>query len=169
LIGARPAAQVFLEPADNGNRFRRMTHSPQTKLRRLLILDDDPEFLEVYRVLFETHNYTVTTHTKGAEAIRHVIRSDVDAIICDLLMPTMSGDMFYLAVERVKPLLCERFIFVTGYENHPKFGEFIAKVKPVVLYKPVTIGKLLGTLTCLSDRLANKNRKLTRDLFVGTH
>jgi two-component system, cell cycle sensor histidine kinase and response regulator CckA len=135
--------------------LREMT-ACSTNLRRLLILDDDPEFLEVYRALFEVHGYTVTTFTKGADAVRHVMTAEIDAIICDLLMPTMPGDMFYLAVERVKPALCGRFIFVTGYENHPKFAEFMAKIKPVVLYKPVTIGKLLGTLTCLNERLSKK-------------
>lgn len=58
----------------------------------------------------------------------------------------MAGDMFYLAVQKIKPFLCQRFIFITGYEGHPQFKEFLLKNKPVVLYKPVTVGKLLGTL-----------------------
>ena len=35
-------------------------------------------------------------------------------------MPTMAGDMFYLAVQKTKPQLCSRFLFVTGHaDNRP--------------------------------------------------
>jgi response regulator RpfG family c-di-GMP phosphodiesterase len=75
-----------------------------------------------------------------------ILSQEVDAVVCDWMMPTMAGDMFYLAVQKIKPLLCQRFIFITGYEGHPQFQEFLLKNRPVVLYKPVTVGKLLGRL-----------------------
>jgi CheY-like chemotaxis protein len=137
-----------------------MITSVANPLRRLLIVDDDLDLIQIYKSLFESHNYIVTTMHNGVEALKHIMKTDVDAVICDLMMPNMCGDMFYLAVERVKPHLCERFIFVTGYENHPQFGEFLKKTKPVVLYKPVTMGKLLGTLSCLTERLMAKRKKV---------
>jgi two-component system, cell cycle sensor histidine kinase and response regulator CckA len=129
-------------------------------LRRLLIVDDDVHLSEMYKSLFETHNHIVTTMHNGVDALRYIMKNDVDAVLCDLMMPHMCGDMFYTAVERVKPTLCERFIFVTGYEGHPQFADFLKKVNAVVLYKPVTIGKLLGTLSCLADRLAKRKKKV---------
>ena len=87
------------------------------------------------------------------------MQMDFDVIICDLMMPTMPGDMFYLAVERVKPHLCGRFIFVTSYEGNPKIEAFFKKVNGIVLYKPTTLGKLMGTLNLLNQRLVNAAKK----------
>jgi hypothetical protein len=44
--------------------------------------------------------------------------------------------MFYLAVERTKPHLCKRFIFMTGHRGDPKIDEFIRRVKGLMLWKP---------------------------------
>ena len=83
-----------------------------------------------------------------------LMHQDVDAIVCDMMMPHMAGDMFFTAVERLKPQMANRFIFVTSYEGNPKIEAFFKKVNGVVLYKPVTLGKLLGTLNLLNQRLS---------------
>ena len=66
-------------------------------------------------MLLESRNFIVTTVNDGVHALREVMAFDFDVIICDLLMPNMPGDMFYLAVQKTKPELCKRFLFVTGH------------------------------------------------------
>ena len=51
--------------------------------------------------------------------------SDYSVILCDMVMPNLAGDMFYVAVERVKPHLCRRIVFVTGHQGDRKVDEFI--------------------------------------------
>lgn len=116
------------------------------RAKHVLLVDDDEMILATYQELLQSHNLQVSTATNGVNALKLIINQELDAIVCDWMMPTMAGDMFYLAVQKIKPFLCQRFIFVTGYEGHPQFNEFLLKNKPVVLYKPVTVGKLLGTL-----------------------
>lgn len=116
------------------------------RAKHVLLVDDDEMILATYQELLQSHNLQVSTATNGVNALKLIINQELDAIVCDWMMPTMAGDMFYLAVQKIKPFLCQRFIFVTGYEGHPQFKEFLLKNKPVVLYKPVTVGKLLGTL-----------------------
>lgn len=124
----------------------------EIKIKHILVVDDDVELADSYKELLESYGYAVTTVSNGVEALKVIMNMDVDAILCDLMMPHMAGDMFYLAVERVKPHLCQRFIFVTAYEGHPQFAPFLKKVNAVALYKPVTLGKLLGTLSVLFSR-----------------
>ena len=114
--------------------------------KHVLLVDDDEMLLATYQDMLQSHNLQVSTATNGVNALKLIISQEVDAIVCDWMMPTMAGDMFYLAVQKIKPFLCQRFIFITGFEGHPQFKEFLLKNKPVVLYKPVTVGKLLGTL-----------------------
>jgi CheY-like chemotaxis protein len=125
--------------------------SPQPIVHELpthhvLIVDDDVPLLESFKEMLQMNGFRVSTATNGVEALKTVMSQDVDAILCDLMMPNMAGDMFYLAVERTKPRLCRRFIFVTGYENDPKFGPFLKRINAVVLNKPVTMDKLLSTV-----------------------
>ena len=130
---------------------------PQTKgcddrSKHVLLVDDDEMLLDACQEMLQAHNLQVSIATSGAAALKLIISQDVDAIVCDWLMPMMAGDMFYQAVQKIKPLLCQRFIFMTGYEGHPQIQEFLLKNKLVVLYKPVTIGKLLGTLNLAFNR-----------------
>ena len=107
----------------------------------------------------QRQGYIVNTAPNGVEALKLIMRHEVDAIICDMMTPHMPGDMFYMAVERVKPNLCARFIFVTSYEGNPKNEAFFKKVNGIVLYKPTTLGKLMGTLNLLSQRMVNAVKK----------
>ena len=63
------------------------------------------------------------------------------------MMPNLPGDMFYLAVERTKPQLCKKFIFMTGFAGDPKWQAFISRVKGVVLAKPFEFHLLLESIT----------------------
>ena len=131
----------------------------EVKLLHVLIVDDDRDLLDTLKTLLESKDCLVSTATNGVEALKLIMHMDVDIILCDLLMPSMAGDMFYAAVERVKPKLCSRFIFVTGYEGHPKFAAFLEKSKAVVLYKPITLGKLTGTMRIVLDRAAAERKQ----------
>jgi CheY-like chemotaxis protein len=136
------------------------TSDPNThRIRSVLVVDDDVELAMMYKELLGSQGYIVNTAPNGVEALKLIMRHEVDAVICDMMMPHMPGDMFYLAVERVKPHLCARFIFVTSYEGNPKIEAFFKKVNGIVLYKPTTLGKLMGTLNLLSQRMANAAKK----------
>ena len=130
----------------------------EIKNRHILVVDDDPDVAQSYKDMLQANDYMVSTCSNGVEALKMVMQMDVDAIFCDMMMPQMAGDMFYMAVERVKPHLCKRFIFVTGYEGNPKYEAFFKKVTGIVLYKPVTLGKLLGTLTITFKRIDQESK-----------
>jgi len=115
-------------------------------IRNILLVDDDTDLLDVLKTFLESHNYVVTAAKNGVEALHEVIDLDFDAIICDMKMPTMPGDMFYLAVQRIKPYLCDRFIFVTAHEKEPKIEAFIRNNKGAILLKPFHIDELIRTL-----------------------
>jgi len=126
------------------------------RMKHVLVVDDDPDVAESYKEMLQANDYMVTVSPNGVEGLKTIMHMDVDAIFCDMMMPHMAGDMFYLAVERVKPHLCPRFIFVTGYEGNPKFEAFFKKVNGTVLYKPITMGKLIGTLNVMLSKVSKK-------------
>jgi two-component system, NtrC family, sensor kinase len=118
--------------------------NPQKK--RVLIVEDDLELVQIYEHLLGGFQYDVTIATDGALALKRILAQDMDAILCDLRMPELDGDLFFSAVERAKPHLCNRFIFITGAVDDPKYQLFLKQVKSPVLRKPVHPAQLIEEL-----------------------
>lgn len=130
----------------------------ELEIKSILLLDDDLELANSVKALLETRNYVVSTVTNGADGLREIMQIDFDVIICDMLMPGMAGDMFYLAVQRTKPELCDRFIFLTGYQDNPKVTSFLQEIDALVLYKPVPIVDLVHHISLVLNRIRAKKK-----------
>lgn len=111
--------------------------------KRILLLEDDEQFKEIIRDFLQSNFFDVVGVRNGVEGVREIIKGDFDVIICDMMMPTLPGDMFYLAVERMRPHLCDRFIFITGLRGNGKITDFIKKVNGTMLAKPFHVDDLL--------------------------
>ena len=129
------------DPSDPG------TELPELEIKSVLLLDDDLEFAEALKALLESRNFLVTTVANGVEGLHEIMSFDFDVIICDLIMPHMPGDMFYLAVKKTKPHLCNRFIFITGYSENPRVDKFLKEVNGLVLIKPVLADEMVSTIS----------------------
>jgi response regulator RpfG family c-di-GMP phosphodiesterase len=125
------------------------TKSDEPKKKHVLIVEDEVDLALSYKELLEAHGFSVHTAPTGVIALKHILNKPVDAVICDLKLPQLEGDMFYITVERTKPQVCERFIFITGVADNPKFQPFINKMKGRVLLKPVGVEQLLQALNDL--------------------
>ncbi len=60
------------------------------ELKRLLLVDDDPDMLDVLREHFEGR-YEVMTATSGADAVDRFASQRPDAVFLDITMPGLSG------------------------------------------------------------------------------
>src|SRR5688572_3254553 len=70
--------------------------------KSVLMLDDETEFSDMVQTYLESHNFRVTCAKNGVEGLKKIINMDFDVIICDMMMPGLPGDMFYLAVQKTK-------------------------------------------------------------------
>src|SRR5277367_13350 len=111
--------------------------------KKVLLLEDDPAFKEIMTDFLKESGFEVVGVTNGVEGVHQVLASDFEVLLCDMMMPTLPGDMFFRAVERMRPHLCDRFIFMTGHRGNPKVNEFINSVCGTVLTKPFHVDDLL--------------------------
>lgn len=114
--------------------------------RHVLIVDDNLELAESYRHLLEARGFEITVASNGVLALKHILHKPVDAVLCDLKMPQLEGDLFFNTVERVNPALARRFVFITGRADDPHFEKFVATVRVPVLRKPVAVEQILAAL-----------------------
>ncbi len=119
----------------------------------VLMLEDEGDLTEVLKEYLEGHDFRVTCVKNGLDGLKQVMSREFDIILCDMLMPNLPGDMFYLAVQKVKPNLCRRFIFMTGHKGEKKIDDFIRSVRGVVLWKPFHPHELLDTIKCVLKKV----------------
>jgi CheY-like chemotaxis protein len=120
--------------------------------KEMLILEDDVALAIQLKEALETQGYVVTIVSNGAEGLKRILATDFNIILCDMVMPNFPGDMFYLAVERVRPLLCKRFVFMTGHKGDRKIEQFIRRIRGFMLWKPFEMHVLFETIKVVNDK-----------------
>ena len=61
------------------------------KKKRILLVDDEVDFVEVLRVRLEDSNYEVIVAYDGEEGLERAERDQPDLIILDVILPKISG------------------------------------------------------------------------------
>lgn len=128
--------------------------SPEETKRKVLLLEDDPTFKDIMKEFLASNGFEVVAVQNGVEGVHEVLAHDFAVILCDMMMPTLPGDMFFRAVERMRPHLCDRFIFMTGHRGNSKVDEFIRNVNGTMLSKPFHVDDLLEMIAFVQVRMA---------------
>jgi len=126
--------------------------------KTILVVDDDELIRGMLRDFLEDSGFCVITEPDGFSACRHALNnpSNIDLLVCDILMPKINGIETYLALRRLKPDLIA--IFISGYPNgHEMARKNSIEVdffpKPLNLGQFITrIKELLGVSGTDSDR-----------------
>jgi signal transduction histidine kinase/CheY-like chemotaxis protein len=117
---------------------------------RLLLIDDEPVVLEFLELALQ-ESWDVTTATSGLEALRALEGAGFDLVVCDLMMPGMSGMDFAEQLSRRNPALRSRTVFLTGGAVTPQAEQFLGQPSVRYLTKPVPIATLDQLLRDLSS------------------
>jgi two-component system cell cycle sensor histidine kinase/response regulator CckA len=106
---------------------------------RILIVDDEPLLGQTLLYAFKGR-HDVVICTSGRDALSRLEKdARFDLVLCDLMMPDVSGAAVYEAVKRSYPSLVRCFVFMTGGAFTERAREFLAKHPGVQLEKPFNI------------------------------
>jgi DNA-binding NtrC family response regulator len=128
------------------------TNNGTPRKRHVLIVDDDIQFAWSLKETLESHGYEATIVPDGALALKFVLQHHLDAVVCDLQMSGVEGDLLYATVGRTNPSLARRFIFIIGLDARSQFQKFIDSVELPVLYKPVALDALRGEVVRVAEQ-----------------
>lgn len=153
MSASAPKPRKLKSPRSGAGVSLRVHELPSDLLKKkILLLEDDLTFKEIMTDFLRENNCEVVAVQNGAEGVHEVLTQEFDVILCDMLMPPLPGDMFYRAVERMRPHLCDRFIFMTGYRGNVQVNEFIKHVRGTVLTKPFHADDLLELIAFVELR-----------------
>ena len=105
-----PVAPINLPPVTQ----KMPSPHPAVRRGRVLVIDDEDSLVQaIKRYLSQDHE--VDGVTSARIAIEKLVAGEhYDAIVCDLMMPQVTGMDVYAAVAKLDPAIAERMIFVTG-------------------------------------------------------
>jgi len=121
------------------------------ELKALLLVDDDKQLASALQWILADENFLVDLAFDGDEALLKVKAHAYDAVICDLKMPNLQGDQFYIQARDLRPDLGDRFIFITGYATDPQVRHFLIENEVKFLVKPFPIA---GLISCVRELLS---------------
>ncbi len=101
---------------------------------RILIVDDEKDFVEMLGLRLEESGERVTAAYSGRECLQVLDQKEIDVVILDILMPGMDGIATLKEIKRKHPLV--EVIMLTGHGSTEsavdgmKLGAFDYLLKP---------------------------------------
>ena len=116
--------------------------APTSRRGRLLIVDDEIVFSGSLRRLF-SNEHDVTVVNRGTEALARLRAGErFDAILCDLLMPEVTGVELYTELRQLAPDQADCMIFLTGGAFSESSQRFLDGVSNRWFEKPCNLDLL---------------------------
>jgi adenylate cyclase len=129
--------------------FRR-SKEPLMPSARILVVDDDPDFVEIMRTILEANGYTVISAANGNQGLAQVKVSKPDLMILDIMMSTVldgldvseklsrDPDARYMPVIMVSSIADTPYAHVFPMEEQPHMDAWLSKpVEPRALLAKV--------------------------------
>jgi PAS domain S-box-containing protein len=118
---------------------------------RVLIVDDDVAVARALRRILGGHRVEHIGDGRAA-CKRLVAEEDVDVVLCDLMMPGVSGLDVHREVVTQRPELGDRFLFMTGGTFTGPEIDFVARNPEIVLHKPFEATVLRARIAAMGRR-----------------
>jgi PAS domain S-box-containing protein len=109
---------------------------------RVLVIDDEGRVLKALaRMLGSTHQVTCVHDAQEALA-RSRGGNNFDVVLCDVMLPSMTGLELYEKLTLERPDLAERFIFMTGGGFSPRIQQQLDGTGRPMIEKPLDQARL---------------------------
>jgi two-component system cell cycle sensor histidine kinase/response regulator CckA len=131
-------------PAESGN-----TETAPPYPAHILVVDDDPLVQNSIRRTLERHHDVVVVGS-GLRAMQILETEKFDIVLCDLIMPGMTGMQLFEAVRMRDAVQAARFVFLTGGTSSPEARSFLLAVDNPRAYKPLGADEIVRLIAkCL--------------------
>ena len=135
-------------------------------MRKILIVDDDAEYVEFLEEMLTEANYDVTGITSGVDALKLLKKLKFDLVILDVVMPDVNGFQVCQEIRKMKRNHDAMIVMVTGKRmSSDDLIQGLELGADEYLMKPVSIGELLARVKAmlrirdLKDEILRKVRK----------
>jgi DNA-binding response OmpR family regulator len=118
------------------------------KNKRIIIIDDDVDINNLFKIFLECNGYNIDAYTNPVEGIQKIRKNSHDLIILDLKMPKMDGRILYRKIKEIDDtvIVC----LSTADKNYiQELQKDILDVEKTVIYKPILLRDLKNKIDSL--------------------
>ena len=116
---------------------------------KILIIDDDPEILDMLETILTREDYDVLRAEKGEEALALFQSNPIDLVITDMTMPKLNGDQLARRMMSIRPQI--PVILCTGFHEDISEEKALAMGIDKFVMKPIVKDKLASTIRAVLD------------------
>jgi len=153
---------ALARPPEGGLRSREQPEpTDMTQRARILVIDDEQLMCELLGTML-ADDYEVETLANAREALSKLQGgASYDLILCDLMMPELTGMDLHAELSRLRPEQAARMVFMTGGTFTDRAQHFLAEHGRVQLQKPFRHDELLSLVR---TRLTELRRSVQSNL-----
>jgi len=134
---------------------------------KILIVDDDPDIIEILTYNLSNEGYSVKSAVNGVEALKKAKKFIPDIILLDVMMPEMDGIEACSQLREIESLSKSMIIFLSARgEDFTQIAAFDAGADDYI-NKPVKPKILLKKISSISRRILSENNN-TNNIIVGS-
>jgi two-component system alkaline phosphatase synthesis response regulator PhoP len=134
---------------------------------KILIVDDDPDIIEILTYNLSNEGYSVKSSVNGVEALKKAKKFIPDIILLDVMMPEMDGIEACSQLREIESLSKSMIIFLSARgEDFTQIAAFDAGADDYI-NKPVKPKILLKKISSISRRILSENNN-TSNISVGS-
>ena len=136
-----------------------------SQISKILVVDDDPDIVEILRYNLSLGGYDVKSAMNGKEAIKKAKIFLPEIILLDVMMPEMDGIETCTIIKEIPSLINTRIIFLSARnEDYTQLSAFDVGADDYIS-KPVKPKILLKKIASIFKRInKSKNKKQLIDL-----
>lgn len=113
-------------------------------MKRILMIDDEKEILEVVKTIIEDMGYIVDCFSVPDAGLAAALANDYDLIVTDIRMPGMNGADITERIREKKP--DASVLLVTGFPGDPVARQALEAGAVGLMRKPFEVAKIVDFL-----------------------
>jgi PAS domain S-box-containing protein len=124
---------------------------------RVLVVDDEPIIARLVSKILAPAA-TVVAETNSARALERMLAEPFDVIVCDVMMPGLTGIDLHERMARDRPEAAARFVFMTGGTYTARARDYLDGIPNARLDKPFRSDRLFAVVESVASSAAAQGR-----------
>jgi DNA-binding response OmpR family regulator len=131
---------------------------PTPKGKNILIVDDNSDINNLFKIYLEYEGYKIDTYTDPIEALYYFKKDKYDLVLLDLKMPQIDGITMYQGLKKIddKIIICLITADISYIQN---LKERIPHIEKYVIHKPILLRNLKNKINELVSEKSNYTDK----------
>ena len=123
--------------------------------KKILVVDDEVDFIEVIKLRLESNDYEVITAYNGEDALKRIKEEEITAVLLDILMPGIDGLEVLKRIRKVDENL--PVYMITAFSTEERFKAANRLGASGFIVKTDDLDKQIKSITSVID-MADRSR-----------